>query len=41
MLLGTGPLPRDLIVPGACRVGTRISGLYYFRSRERVFADVV
>jgi lipopolysaccharide transport system permease protein len=42
VLLGTSPLPWDLILPGAVvAVLLAISGLYYFRSRERVFADVV
>ena len=42
VLLGTGPLPKDLIVPGAIvALVLAISGLYYFRSRERIFADVV
>jgi lipopolysaccharide transport system permease protein len=40
-LLGTGPLPWDLILPGtATTVILVVSGLYYFRSRERLFADV-
>jgi lipopolysaccharide transport system permease protein len=39
--LGTGPLPWDLIVPGtAMALCLAVSGLYYFRSRERLFADV-
>ena len=41
VLLGTGPLPWDLIVPGALSTAIlAVSGLYYFRSRERLFADV-
>jgi lipopolysaccharide transport system permease protein len=42
VMLGTGPLPWDLILPGtvmACLLA--VSGLYYFRSRECIFADVV
>jgi lipopolysaccharide transport system permease protein len=40
-LLGTGPLPFDLILPGtAIAFLLAFSGLYYFRSRERLFADV-
>jgi lipopolysaccharide transport system permease protein len=42
VLLGTGPLPRDLILPGATvALLLAVSGLFYFRSRERIFADVV
>jgi lipopolysaccharide transport system permease protein len=42
VVLGTGPLPRDLILPGAAvALFLTVSGLYYFRSRERIFADVV
>ena len=40
-LLNTGPMPWDLIgisFFSACIIG--ISGLYYFRSREQLFADV-
>ena len=41
VVLGTGPLPLDLILPGtAVAFVLAVSGLYYFRSRERVFADV-
>ena len=41
VLLGTGPLPWDLILPGAATAAIlAVSGLYYFRSRERLFADV-
>ena len=41
VLLRTGPLPWDLIIPGTVvAVLLAVSGLYYFRSRERVFADV-
>jgi lipopolysaccharide transport system permease protein len=41
VLLRTGPLPWDLIVPGAVTaLVLAVSGLYYFRSRERLFADV-
>jgi lipopolysaccharide transport system permease protein len=41
VLLGTGPLPWDLIFPGtATALLLAVSGLYYFRSRERLFADV-
>jgi lipopolysaccharide transport system permease protein len=42
VMLGTGPLPWDLILPGAAvALSLTVSGLYYFRSRERIFADVV
>ena len=42
VVLGTGPLPWDLILPGAAiALVLAVSGLYYFRSRERIFADVV
>ena len=42
VVLGTGPLPWDLILPGtAIALLLAVSGLYYFRSRERIFADVV
>jgi lipopolysaccharide transport system permease protein len=42
VMLGTGPLPWELIVPGAMiALLLAVSGLYYFRSRERIFADVV
>jgi lipopolysaccharide transport system permease protein len=42
VVLGTGPLPWDLILPGtAVALVLAVSGLYYFRSRERIFADVV
>ena len=41
VVLGTGPLPWDLIIPGTVvALLLAVSGLYYFRSRERVFADV-
>ena len=41
VVLSTGPLPWDLIVPGTTvAVLLAASGLYYFRSRERLFADV-
>lgn len=41
VLLGTVPLPWDLILPGtATALVLAVSGLYYFRSRERLFADV-
>ena len=41
VVLGTGPLPRDLILPGATvALLLAVSGLYYFRSREHIFADV-
>ena len=41
VLLRTGPLPWDLILPGtATALILAVSGLYYFRSRERLFADV-
>jgi lipopolysaccharide transport system permease protein len=41
VLLGTGGLPWDLMLPGsAVAVVLAVSGLYYFRSRERLFADV-
>ena len=42
VVLRTGPLPWDLIIPGAVvALLLAVSGVYYFRSRERVFADVV
>jgi lipopolysaccharide transport system permease protein len=42
VVLGTGPPPWDLILPGAAvALFLTVSGLYYFRSRERIFADVV
>jgi lipopolysaccharide transport system permease protein len=41
VLLGTGPLPWDFILLGATTTLILAgSGLYYFRSRERLFADV-
>jgi lipopolysaccharide transport system permease protein len=41
VLLGTGPLPWDLLLSGAVMTAIlAVSGLYYFRSRERLFADV-
>jgi lipopolysaccharide transport system permease protein len=41
VLLKTGPLPWDFILPGAAvTLALAVSGLYYFRSRERLFADV-
>jgi lipopolysaccharide transport system permease protein len=41
VLLRTGPLPWDLILPGAATaLILAVTGLYYFRSRERIFADV-
>jgi lipopolysaccharide transport system permease protein len=41
VLLDTGPIPWDLVLPGAATaVVLAVSGLYYFRSRERLFADV-
>jgi lipopolysaccharide transport system permease protein len=40
-VLGTGPMPWDLVIPGTVTaVFLAVSGLYYFRSRERLFADV-
>jgi len=40
-LLGTPPLPWDLILPGAATTALMlVTGLLYFRRRERVFADV-
>jgi lipopolysaccharide transport system permease protein len=42
VVLRAGPLPWNLIVPGAMvALFLAVSGLYYFRSRERIFADVV
>ncbi len=42
VLLRTGPIPWDLILPGAATaLILTVTGLYYFRSRERLFADVV
>jgi lipopolysaccharide transport system permease protein len=41
VLLNTGSLPWDLIIPGTLSaVVLAVSGLYYFRRRERIFADV-
>jgi lipopolysaccharide transport system permease protein len=41
-LLGTNPMPWDLIGIGAITAGVfLVSGALYFRSAERVFADVV
>jgi len=41
-LLGTNPMPWDLIGVGAMTAGViLVSGALYFRSTERVFADVV
>ena len=40
-LLGTGPMPWDLIVPGAFTATLLfVSGAFYFRRLEAVFADV-
>jgi lipopolysaccharide transport system permease protein len=40
-VLGTGGMPWDLIIPGtAVAVLLAVSGAFYFRSRERLFADV-
>ena len=40
-LLGTNPMPWDLILPGALSaVVIAISGAFYFRRLERIFADV-
>ncbi len=40
-LLGTGPMPWDLIAIGsASATAFLISGLFYFRRQERVFSDV-
>lgn len=41
-LLGTRPMPWDLVLPGlAVTLLLVVSGAYYFRRTERVFADVV
>jgi lipopolysaccharide transport system permease protein len=41
VLLRTGPLPWDYILLGAATtLALAVSGLYYFRGRERIFADV-
>ena len=41
-LLGTQPMPWDLILPGAAVTALLfVSGAYYFRRTERIFADVV
>ena len=40
-LLGTNPMPWDLILPGTLSaVVIAISGAFYFRRLERIFADV-
>ncbi len=40
-LLGTGPMPWDLIVPGWIgALLVLLTGMLYFRRRERLFADV-
>jgi lipopolysaccharide transport system permease protein len=40
-LIGSGPIPWDLIVPGAAvTLALVVSGLFYFRRAERLFADV-
>jgi hypothetical protein len=40
-MLRTGSVPVDLIIPGTVvALLLAISGLFYFRSRERLFADV-
>lgn len=41
-LLGANPMPWDLILPGALSaILIALSGLWYFRRMERIFADVV
>jgi len=41
-LLGTNPMPWDLIIPGAISsVVLWITGAIYFKYKERIFADVV
>lgn len=41
-LLGTNPMPWDLIlIGGTISIFLAVSGAYYLRGRERVFADVV
>lgn len=41
VLLGTGGLPWDLILPGSATAAVlALTGLMYFRGRERLFADV-
>ena len=40
-LLGTNPMPWDLILPGSISaVLIFVSGALYFRNKERIFADV-
>ena len=40
-LLGTGPMPWDLIAIGSASATVfLVSGLFYFRRQERVFSDV-
>ncbi|MEM1207088.1 MAG: ABC transporter permease [Acidobacteriota bacterium] len=40
-LLGTGPMPWDLLISGtAVAVALAVSGAFYFRRTERIFADV-
>jgi len=41
-LLGTNPMPWDLLIPGAIvAVIVFVGGALYFRRMERIFADVV
>jgi len=41
-LLGTNPMPWDLILPGTLSAAIIwISGAFYFKYKERIFADVV
>jgi len=41
-LLGTNPMPWDLIIPGTLSAAIIwISGAFYFKYKERIFADVV
>ncbi len=41
-LLGTNPMPWDLIIPGTISaVILWVTGAIYFKYKERIFADVV
>jgi len=41
-LLGTNPMPWDLLLPGTIiAIVVFIGGAFYFRRMERIFADLV